>query len=230
MVNGNLYVDHFFMLSDTAGEREVEALTRAGFTESCRRSHVGLGTANAFFCFDNVFLEILWIEKPAEAAQSRLARGLMERADWRSNGAAPFGIGFRTSSPDDPMPFLTWDYAAPNTAGLNPVQLAVSSDDIRNPVLFRAQRTLRPDAWTDGRAGKRQRPGGWAEVTGLQFTAPPGFPVSADLEKLARLGMLTLGRPADGPDLALTISRVDGAPGKTLSLRETFGLDQGGKS
>jgi hypothetical protein len=227
--NENVYVDHVFMLAETAGgEHEIAALRAAGFIESSRRSHAGLGTSNVFFCFDNVFVEVLWIASRAEARESKLGRHLLERCDGRAAGAVPFGIGFRTYPPEYRLPFQTWEYLPPGVSGLKPVQIATSSDDLRQPLLFRAQRLLRPDEWTDGKAGARQRPAGFAEVLDLQFIPRTGVEPSPDLQSLANLGVLTLGEPAAESDLVLTLSRTDSSEPCSLSLRAPHRLQKKG--
>jgi hypothetical protein len=221
MQNGSLSVDHVFMLVEFAeAERIIATLERRGLTPSSRRSHGRLGTSNVFFCFDNAFLEILWVSNRADGAESPLARQLLERLDLRRNGANPFGIGFRTADRSDPLPFETWSYCAPGDAGLvNDIAIAVSGRDPAQPLLFRAQRSKRPDAWLDGTAGKRQRPGGYSDIVGLRLCTLMRTDPCGDLHTLSRLGMLTLAHPTiDRPDLEVSVANTDGSGTKVLSL------------
>jgi hypothetical protein len=221
MRNGTLFVDHVFMLVDSAeAGPTVEVLSQKGLTPSSRRSHGRLGTSNVFFCFDNIFLEILWIVNPEDAAQSPLGRQLMDRVDQRRSGACPFGIGFRTTDRSDSLPFETWIYQPPGDAGLvNDVPIAVSSSDPSQPLLFRAQRAKRPDEWVDGNAGERQRPGGYSEVAGLRLRTLTQPDPSSDLSTLSRLGMLTIGLTTiDRPDVEVTVANTDGSGTKVLSM------------
>jgi hypothetical protein len=76
---------HLFMFG-TRGD--VEVLGELGFVENFRRKHPGQGTSNACFCFDNAYLEILFVDD--EAALARLTRtGLPERSNWRFSKASP---------------------------------------------------------------------------------------------------------------------------------------------
>src|ERR1700730_7253609 len=174
MPTPKVMLDHVWMMSESVGaSAEIAALKRAGLVESCRRSHLGMGVANVFFCFDNAFLELIWIVNAEEASASPLTRTqLLERSHWRRNGATPFGIGLRTDPPDSLLPFETRDFGQASRALTKPVLVAKSSDDLRQPLLFRAQQTSRPDAWTDGLAGARQRAGGFAEIVGLRLELP----------------------------------------------------------
>lgn len=190
--------------------RVVRALTDFGLIESSRRSHPGLGTSNVFFCFDNVFLEILWVADRAEAGRTELGRQLIERVDGRMSGAMPFGIAFRTLEPGDAVPFQTWIFEPPAELGFKPIPISLSSRDRSQPLMFRAQRAARPDAWTDGKAGVRQTPAGISEVTALHITPPPHAQPSADLHALHALGMIGFDTEADGPRLRLTLTHASG--------------------
>jgi Glyoxalase-like domain len=221
MQNGSLSVDHIFMLVEHAeAERTIETLRRRGLTPSSGRSHGRLGTSNRFFCFDNAFLEILWISNRTHAAESPLAQQLMERVELRRNGANPFGIGLRTASRCDPLPFETWIYHPPGDAGLvNDIAIATSSADPTLPLLFRAQRTKRPDEWVDGAAGERQRPGGYSDIVSLRLCTGTRADPSGDLSTLSRLGMLSLRHAAnDQPDIEVGIATMQGAATRALSL------------
>lgn len=212
MRSGNAFIDHVFMLVEPAEVAGVvRALTDFGLTESSRRTHPGLGTSNVFFCFDNVFLEILWVADRAEAGRTELGRQLIERVDGRASGATPFGIAFRTLQPGDAVPFETWIFEPPAELGFKPIPIALSSRDRSQPLMFRAQRAARPDAWTDGKAGVRQTPAAISEVTALRFAPPRHVQPSADLQTLHILGMVELNTQVDGPSLRLTLLHASGA-------------------
>lgn len=212
MRSGNAYIDHVFMLvepGEVAGV--VRSLTDFGLTESSRRSHPGLGTSNVFFCFDNVFLEILWVADRAEASRTELGRLLIERVEGRMSGATPFGIAFRTLEPGDAVPFETWIFEPPAELGFKPIPIALSSRDRAQPLMFRAQRAARPDVWTDGKAGARQTLAGISEVSRIHFTPPMHVQPSADLQVLQDRQMIELNTRAHGPSLKLTLIHSSGA-------------------
>jgi hypothetical protein len=206
MRSGNTSIDHVFMLVEPA---EVASVVRAlgdfGLTESSRRSHPGLGTSNIFFCFDNIFLEILWVANRTEAAGTELGRQLIERVEGRASGKTPFGIGFRTATPSDAAPFATWSFEPPAALAFNPIPIAVSSRDTSQPLLFRAQRAARPDAWTDGKDGRRQAPSGITEVTAVRFTPLATVAPAADLQTLRKLGLMGLNPASIQPSMTLTL-------------------------
>ncbi len=61
----NLSLCHVFVFVKP-GAPEATGLYAAGMVESYRRRHPGQGTANVCFCFDNAFLELLWVTSEAE--------------------------------------------------------------------------------------------------------------------------------------------------------------------
>ncbi len=206
---GSLFIDHVFVLIDQSEvETAVRNLANFGLDESSRRSHEGLGTSNVFFCFDNFFLEILWIADRKEASGTRLGSQLIERLEGRESGMAPFGIGFRTENPDDVLPFAVRIFEPPKAMNFNPIPIARSSDDARQPLLFRARRALRPDAWTDGQAGERQRRRSLAEVIALRYSPPRHAPDCLDLRRLQDLGMIELADATDRTQIGLTLSNT----------------------
>lgn len=189
-----------------------ETLSRCGLRESFRRRHPGQGTANICACFDNSYLELLWPEDEAELSSAKVVRTrLAERSRWRETGASPFGIGLRSR-----LPFPSWDYRPPFLPDTASVPVALASDDPRQPFVFRSPNETRPDAWTDGRAGQRQKAAGLAEITHLRLELPVA-PAPA-IKILAEKGLISLV-PAVTVRMELTISRADGGSNR-LALPE----------
>lgn len=190
----------FVFVADPAAALDI--LTRTGLAESFRRRHPGQGTANVCACFDNSYLELLWAEDESELISAPIVRTrLAERARWRETGASPFGIGLRR------LRVPAWDYRPPFLPEGMSIPVALASEDPRQPFLFRSPGEARPDAWTDGRAGDRQKAAGLCEIIGLDLDLPvapaPAFKV------LAEQGLVTL-KPAVTAKAHLTISRAGG--------------------
>lgn len=211
------------------GAPEAARLAAAGMQESFRRRHPGQGTANVCYCFDNAYLELLWVDDWAEAQASPLGRArLAERARWRTTGACPFGLAVRLEDAATPLPFPAWDYRPPYLPAGMAIPVALSSADIRQPLLFRSPGHAPPVAWTDGRAGARQEAAGLTEIGGLHLAFRAGEAPGADLERLAALGFLTLGETAAGSArMVLTLSREDGGAARQLSLPDFTWIDAG---
>jgi hypothetical protein len=85
-------VDHIFIFSDKQGN-EADELIDFGFTEGSSRVHVGQGTTNRKFYFENFFLEILWVINESEIKSHSVApTKLWERSNFAKNGISPFGL------------------------------------------------------------------------------------------------------------------------------------------
>jgi Glyoxalase-like domain len=70
-------IDHIFMFIEPDGP-ELNQLKSLGLVETYRREHPGQGTANACFCFDNMFVELLWMVDPTEALSTLIVRTDLE--------------------------------------------------------------------------------------------------------------------------------------------------------
>lgn len=213
-------IDHVFMLVEHGGAETMAKLAKGGLTQSYSRKHVGMGTANIFICFDNAFLELVWIENEAEALSGPVGKRLAERNFKQKQGAMPYGIAVRAPSMDHVMPFEGWRFTPPSVSDMkNTVMIANSSDDLAQPFLFRSQRSVPPSAWTDDLAGKRQVAGGFGSIIAWRLELPKGTAPNKDLLNLQELGLLTLGETS-GTTAAwtITVSRLGGGKPRRFRL------------
>ncbi|BBE74582.1 VOC family protein [Oharaeibacter diazotrophicus] len=200
----DLRLDHVFLFVELAEARPGGAvhdrLAAAGLVPSYERRHHGQGTANVCWCFDDAYLELLFVVDPDEIAAPATARSrLAERARWRTTGASPVGIGLRGGA----LPLPTWEY---RFEGLPPglsIPVAAASDDVRRPFVFVSPGTRPPVEWTDGHAGVRQVAAGW---TGFAVEIDTGAAPAGDLEALVSAvpGVTLARRPAAPLNLVLT--------------------------
>lgn len=105
-------LDHLIVFS-SIGAPEADELVRLGLTESSPNTHPGQGTANRRFCFENAYLELLWVHNPEEAqSESVRPTQLWERWCGRSSNACPFGVALRPArgSLTAAAPFPSWPY------------------------------------------------------------------------------------------------------------------------
>ena len=88
-------LDHVFVCA-SVGAPEADLLRALGLSDGQPNRHPGQGTACRRFFFANAYLELLWVENPAEA-QGEVARPLRlwERWSQRRQGTCPFGVVFR---------------------------------------------------------------------------------------------------------------------------------------
>ena len=85
-------IDHIFIFTNDNG-KIADELVLFGLTEGSSRIHVGQGTTNRKFYFDNFFLEILWVHNEAEIRNDLIKpTGLWQRANFKSTNFSPFGL------------------------------------------------------------------------------------------------------------------------------------------
>lgn len=210
-------VDHIAIIVMADAVPDVRTRLRAaGLTESSAATHAGQGTANIFYCFDNMFVELLWVEDVQETTRSAGARLLLAERAARAPMTCPFGIALRPAPADAALPFATWPFSPPGSTGWHAVPVAVSSDALTQPLMFRAQRDRPPIEWTDGRAGGRQRPGGFGAISEVEVALADGIAAGDDLKALEKAGVLILG--SGGPRLSLAVATPDGTPAGVLDL------------
>jgi hypothetical protein len=108
----SIALDHVIIFC-AAGAPEASALVRLGLQEAAPNIHPGQGTANRRFCFENAYLELLYVSDFSEACSDAAPRPrLWERWTRRSAGACPFAMVLRTDRDDTDrtLPFATWTY------------------------------------------------------------------------------------------------------------------------
>jgi Glyoxalase-like domain len=85
-------IDHIFIFSKNKG-KEADEFLEFGFTEGSNRAHIGQGTVNRKFYFENFFIEILWVENENEIkSKLLLPTKLWERSNFENNEYSPFGL------------------------------------------------------------------------------------------------------------------------------------------
>lgn len=160
-----LELDHIFVFVDPAetkpGGRVFERLSSFGLRSSFERRHVGQGTANLCYAFDNAYLELLFVADEDELKASPLNRAwVAARSSWRQTGASPFGIACRGALPGE-----SWAYRNPDFPPSVSIDISAESSDAATPFLFSSPGKASPSAWSDGRAGRRQTEAGFANLT-----------------------------------------------------------------
>lgn len=165
-------------------------LAALGLEASYARRHAGQGTANVCYCFDNAYLELLFVVDEAELVRSDVARnGFVQRARWRETGASPFGIAVRGG----PLPFATWPYRIDAFPPGLSVPVATASDDVRVPFVFGSPGSAPPDAWTNGLAGRRQTEGGFDRLSIEMIAGRDAKGLEAQMVRDGVAGRLEIG-------------------------------------
>ncbi|MEP7326115.1 MAG: hypothetical protein ABI836_09225 [Gemmatimonadota bacterium] len=91
-----LELDHVYIVVPPGAASEAEALRRVGLVvDSEVARHDGEGTASIAAFFDNVYLELIWVDSSVavDSAHQRDLGDFLRAAAWRESGASPFGVG-----------------------------------------------------------------------------------------------------------------------------------------
>jgi len=175
-------LDHFFICT-SVGAPVAERLIEFGLTEGAPNRHPGQGTANRRFFFANAFLELVWVDNPAEA-QSPLVRrtGLWERWSQRGHGSSPFGICLRpVGQPSDQVPFEAWEYRPPYLPAPLCIQMSTRSEVHVEPLLFYIAFGRRADSYEPSRRQPLAHAAGLRAITRLRVSMQSTPSVPAEL-------------------------------------------------
>ena len=212
-------IDHIFMLIDPGGP-EIAQMRELGLLETYRRSHPGQGTRNVCYCFDNMFLELLWVDDPNAALSPTIGRtGLYDRSLWRSQDVCPFGIAWRSTASGVEPAISTWAFTAPYLPAGVVIEVAEDSDDVRQPMMFRSPGSAPPIDWPPEKHGGLQHGCGLGGVQEIKLTMPAWAPPSEALKTIAAGSNppLTLVQ-GQVWDLEMRIAGLDGRSDMVLSI------------
>jgi Glyoxalase-like domain len=169
-------IDHIFVFVD-AVEAEAKRLKEHDLRETYRRTHVGQGTQNICYAFNNMFIELLWVDSPTDIKSPNIARTkLFERSRWKDNGACPFGIAWRGNGASAAIP--TWTYSPPYLPEGIGIEVAIDSDDEKQPMMFTFPHSTAPDRWSQVRRGNLQTEFGYKTISHIEIIHPPDYAAS----------------------------------------------------
>ena len=210
-----LELDHLFVFvgpeNVAPGGGAFEALKALGLEPSFARRHVGQGTANLCYAFDNAYLELLHAVDVEEMNASPLGRAAFaDRAAWRKAGASPFGIASRGGA----LPGESWTYRNPDFPPGVSIAVSVESDDAGMPFVFSSPGKAPPSEWSDGRAGRRQTAAGFTRLSIERLTLPKVPLAGGALDAFHHLGLVKVLEIAEGePEMLIGLE-----PGRRLRL------------
>ena len=207
------------MLIDPHGD-DIKRLQSLGLLETYRRLHPGQGTQNVCFCFDNLFIELLWINDEAEVRSNTIARtGLYERSRWRLEGTNRFGISWRGPMAGAAPPIPTWKFSPPYLPAEAGIDVATDSDDPHQPMMFKSPGGAPPADWSIEKKGALQHPSGWGRVLGIELFLPRSVVPGQALQSMARHTILSLGVASnDQFSMRLHVDRLGHAQPTILRL------------
>ncbi|MBL1419847.1 MAG: VOC family protein [Alphaproteobacteria bacterium] len=133
-------IDHLLICVD-APEKKVKILTDFGLIEGEPNSHFGQGTSNRRFYFDNIYLELLYIDD-LKAAQSALTKPtkIYQRFLPKTSKISPFAVCFYADDPKknnkkfDINKFDNWAYKPKYLP--SPLKIDILEAPISEPMYF----------------------------------------------------------------------------------------------
>jgi hypothetical protein len=217
-------LDHLFIVT-TPDAPEIGCLEAVGLVPTYRRTHAGQGTANVCYCFENAFLEVLWITSEADACSPSVARmQLSHRAQWRTSKVNPFGIAWRGVSAGKNAP-PTWACTPPYLPAGVAIDVATDSDDLAQPLMFSFPGARPPREWPEARRGKLQTAGGFAQLQLSRLWLPQQVQPSATLRSIAASSNAPIEvSETDRYGLEITLVRHGSQTGQPLRLPECEAL------
>jgi hypothetical protein len=202
-------LDHVFVFVEPGGP-EVERMRALGLVETYRRRHPGQGTENVCFAFENIYLELLWVNDLTEIRSAPIARTrLYERSRWQTEGTCRFGIAWRETGSEAAELGLgapLWSYEPPYLPPGMSIAVAVDSDDPEQPLMFRSPGASAPSDWPLDRRGDLQRGAGLGQVRKVRLTLPRRATPSAALRDVAARTGIEVGEGP--PSLVLEVERL----------------------
>ncbi len=220
-------LDHVFILIDPQGA-EIDYLRSMGIKETYRRQHTGQGTQNICYCFENMFLELLWVSDADSVRSEHIARtGIYERSQLKTAGTNPFGIAWRDTPDKSPFTATRWAFKPPYLPAGMHIDVAVDSDDHQQPMMFKSPGATPPSEWSVEKRGELQRPNGLGRVVSVQISAPQSFVASGTLKAIEAASILILKHAKSHFfEITLTVERLNSPLPLVLKLPISIATDK----
>ena len=212
-------LDHVIVICDQ-GAPQGDALSQLGIVEGSANAHVGQGTANRRFFFQNAYIELLWVDdlKESQKEPSRRTR-LWERWLRRHEGACPFGVALRPAGRPEGTkpPFPTWAYHAPYLPEQVSIGIALATPLIEPEFLYLNFATP-PQA-----KGQEPlvHPLGVAQLTSVRFGIPGGSLNAPAAKAMEAAGLIEV---YESPAYAMELTFDRGARNQRADLEPALPL------
>ncbi|MCJ8275982.1 MAG: hypothetical protein HRT44_01300 [Bdellovibrionales bacterium] len=177
-------LDHVFVFINPNSPWQ-KALAKLNLTSNYARSHPGQGTANVCFCFENAFLEILWVESLEETKIEPVSRCQFDkRTFWYQDiNINPFGIAWRGETK-----IKTWKYQPPYLSKDQCIHVSEDSGNIHQPFMFSFPGSTPPCNWSAARKNGLQSSGNFTKLIIESITVPRETGASSSLKTLLNSG------------------------------------------
>lgn len=195
----DLQLHHVFVCA-SASAPEAKDLLGAGLIEGSGNVHLGQGTSNRRFFFENGFLELIWVHDERESQSDMTApTRLWDRWTGRGKVANPFGLCFVSALGAGPgLPFPTRAYR-PSYLTEGRSFLFVDGLSLAEPEIFLpswAQSTSSPPS------EPTKHPLGLRKMTSLSIGLPDPASTSTSLRAVVDARLVRIHRSAT-PELVI---------------------------
>jgi hypothetical protein len=149
----NFFWEIDYILLFTHTKVEISILQEFGLNCSRQIIHrFEQGTASIVIFFENIYVELVWIENRERAEQYSKSHGIdiLAHSNWKETGGSPFGIGLRTKAEKINIKSQLENLQTKNE-NLN-ISAKFSSDNlsqIEEPIFFLVPDELALTAWLD---------------------------------------------------------------------------------
>ena len=213
--SGGFELDHLFV-AVPGPDVGASALEGAGFLAGPSNRHPGQGTESRGILFENVYLELIWLSDPQEAASPPIQRTRLGERLAPGSEACPFGLGLRRQAEIEVrLPFESWEYRPPYLPEGLYFRMGVNSENLGEPLLFFLPWLSEP-AWPTP-----EHPNGTKRVTALAMALEGKDQASPTLASLADAGIASFSW---GSPYFLDVELDEGRLGRTLDLRPEIPL------
>ena len=221
-----LELDHLYICA-AKGAPEARVLEDAGLRLAGDTAHhTGQGTASVFFVFENMYLELSWVEDSVELAGAD--QELADKFNNANRGGSPFGLGLRRSEPiTDSLPFQTRSYYQEWMREGSSIEVAQTNHS-SDPEVFVVPTYMGHDSLlARAKAARSERledlkhPAGIKKLTKIKISGPNLPGESQTLSVLSERGIVAFGE-SEKHVAELTFDQ--GRQGKTIDARPDLPL------
>lgn len=129
-------LDHVFIMV-SEGAPEADQLIQFGLSEGKPNTHLGQGTSNRRFFFQNFMLELLWVHDSKEARNKNTEPTLLWQRWTNRNKKSPFGICLRPVEKwGNALPIRSWEYNPNYLPNGELLFISESSKNLSEPMIF----------------------------------------------------------------------------------------------
>ena len=180
------------------------------------------GTASAIFLFENMYLELVWIDDLNAAVQSSQKTGinLVNRVCWQETGASPFAIGLRSKTNTKKLSLNEFSKKSPDQL------LQFSNKNLENesePICFVVSQALALSNWLDYDNPAHQKllkhPSGVRKISNICLGVKSPQQLSSSVSLLKNNNVIQL---EEGKEPLLELTFDHDRKGETFDIRSVL--------